>query len=228
MDKFTHTAWTFAPAITPLWAMGGARHFTRRQAVIAFEEAFHGRTQLALSLRGKSKPYKSGFGPFAPEIYRVPFAYCYRCPYDITHPSEVKCARRLGGTFGGNPVGCRAALEVLKAVDTLHLSEHSERIGRLFESTTREWLERFPLIGDIRGVGAMRAIELVRDRFTKEPAETETKIVLAGCHRRGLLMISAGTFGNVIRLLVPLAATDDQIAEGLGVLQQALVELHRQ
>lgn len=81
----------------------------------------------------------------------------------------------LGGTFGGNPVACRAALEVLKAVDTFHLSEHSERIGRLFESITREWLERFPLIGDIRGAGAMRAIELVRDRSTKEPAETETK-----------------------------------------------------
>jgi 4-aminobutyrate aminotransferase / (S)-3-amino-2-methylpropionate transaminase / 5-aminovalerate transaminase len=308
-----------------------ARHFTRRQAIIAFEDAFHGRTQLALSLTGKSKPYKSGFGPFAPEIYRMPYAYCYRCPYDLTHPScGVKCARNiedvfkrhieaeavaavifepvlgeggfvvppldwfqvitgicrehgiliiadeiqtgfcrtgplfacerfgvepdlilsaksiagglplaaitgraeimdspgpggLGGTFGGNPVACRAALEVLKMVDSLHLSERSERIGRLFESITRPWPDRFSLIGDIRGVGAMRAIEFVRDRVTKEPAEAETRKVLAACHRRGLLMISAGTFGNVIRLLVPLTATDDQIAEGLDVLEQALV-----
>lgn len=77
-----------------------ARHFTRRQAVIAFEDAFHGRTQLALSLTGKSRPYKSGFGPFAPEIYRAPYAYCYRCPYDLTHPScEVKCARSIESLF---------------------------------------------------------------------------------------------------------------------------------
>ncbi len=312
-----------------------ARHFTRRQAVIAFEDAFHGRTQLALSLTGKSRPYKSGFGPFAAEIYRMPYAYCYRCPYNLTHPAcEVKCAQEmesifkrhieaeavaavifepvlgeggfvvpppdwfqaitslcrehgilviadeiqtgfcrtgplfacekfgvepdlilsaksiagglplaavtgraeimdspgpggLGGTFGGNPVACRAAIEILKAVDSLHLSECSERIGRLFESATRSWPVRFSLIGDIRGVGAMRAIELVRDRITKEPAETETKDILAACHSRGLLVISAGTFGNVIRLLVPLTATDGQIAEGLEVLEQALIELHK-
>ena len=132
----------------------------------------------------------------------------------------------LGGTFGGNPVACRAALEVLKMVDSLHLSERSERIGRLFESITSPWPDRFSLIGDIRGVGAMRAIELVRDRVTKEPAEAETRKVLAACHRRGLLMISAGTFGNVIRLLVPLTATDNQIAEGLEVLEQSLAEVH--
>lgn len=77
-----------------------ARHFTRRQAVIAFEDGFHGRTQLALSLTGKSKPYKSGFGPFAPEIYRMPFGYCYRCPHNLTYPScEIECAKRLESTF---------------------------------------------------------------------------------------------------------------------------------
>jgi 4-aminobutyrate aminotransferase/(S)-3-amino-2-methylpropionate transaminase len=307
-----------------------ARHYTRREAVIAFEDAFHGRTQLALSLTGKSKPYKSGFGPFAPEVYRMPFAYCYRCPYNLTHPGcGVECARRmettfkrqiegeavaavifepvlgeggfvvpppdwfqvvtnlcreygilviadeiqtglcrtgplfacerfgiepdliltaksiagglplaavtgraeimdspepggLGGTFGGNPVACAAALEVLNRVDRFHLSERSEQIGRLFVSITRDWPNRFPLIGDIRGIGAMQAIELVRDRTSKEPADIETRKVLAACHRRGLLMISAGTFGNVIRSLVPLTATDEQINEGLEVLDQAL------
>ena len=77
-----------------------ARSYTRRQAVIAFEDAFHGRTQLALSLTGKSHPYKTGFGPFAPEIYRMPFAYCYRCPYNLTHPEcNVECARQLEMTF---------------------------------------------------------------------------------------------------------------------------------
>jgi len=309
-----------------------ARHFTRRQAVIAFEDGFHGRTLLSLSLTGKSKPYKAGFGPFAPEVYRMPYAYCYRCPYGLSYPScEVECANKLesmfkrhieaeavaavifepilgeggfitpppewfqvmaqicrkhgilmiadeiqtgfcrtgplfacerfgiepdlivtaksiagglplaavtgraeimdspgpgglGGTFGGNPVACAAALEIFKAVDSLGLSERSEHIGRIFESRTKDWPGRFALVGDIRGVGAMRAIELVKDRATKEPADAATQKVLAACHRRGLLIISAGTFGNVIRMLVPLIATDAQIEEGLLVLEQALSE----
>jgi 4-aminobutyrate aminotransferase/(S)-3-amino-2-methylpropionate transaminase len=309
-----------------------ARHFTRRQAVIAFEDGFHGRTLLSLSLTGKSKPYKAGFGPFAPEVYRMPYAYCYRCPYGLTYPAcEVECANKLesmfkrhieaeavaavifepilgeggfvtppaewfevvtkicrkhgiliiadeiqtgfcrtgplfacerfgvepdlivtaksiagglplaavtgrteimdspgpgglGGTFGGNPVACAAALEIFKAADSLGLSERSEHIGRIFESRTKGWPGRFALVGDIRGVGAMRAIELVKDRATKEPAEVATQKVLAACHRRGLLIISAGTFGNVIRMLVPLIATDAQIEEGLLVLEQALSE----
>jgi 4-aminobutyrate aminotransferase / (S)-3-amino-2-methylpropionate transaminase / 5-aminovalerate transaminase len=313
-----------------------ARHFTRRQAIIAFEDGFHGRTQLAMSLTGKSKPYKSGFGPFAPEIYRMPYAYCYRCPHGLTYPScKIECARRLestfqrhveaeavaavifepvlgeggfvvpppewfevitgicrkhgilviadeiqtgfcrtgplfacqrfgvepdiivtaksiagglplaaitgraeimdsagpgglGGTFGGNPVACAAALELFKAVDTLDLAVRSERIGQLFQSLTRDWPRRFPLIGDIRGVGAMRAIELVKDPATKDPAAEQTRQVLAACHRRGLLIISAGTFGNVIRVLVPLVATDAQIEEGLNVLEQSLAEVHSQ
>jgi 4-aminobutyrate aminotransferase/(S)-3-amino-2-methylpropionate transaminase len=310
-----------------------ARHYTRRQAVIAFDDAFHGRTQLALSLTGKSKPYKSGFGPFAPEIYRMPFAYCYRCSYNLTYPDcGIECARRmeltfkrqieaenvaavifepvlgeggfvtpplewfqiitslchkfgiliiadeiqtgfcrtgplfaserfgiepdlvvtaksiaaglplaavtgraevmdspgpggLGGTFGGNPVACAAALEMLKALDSCRLSERAVRIGQIFEAITRDWPARFSVIGDIRGVGAMRAIELVRDRVTREPADAETRKVLTACHRRGLLMISAGTFGNVIRLLVPLTATDEQIKEGLDVVYEAMSEV---
>ena len=310
-----------------------ARHYTRRQAVIAFEDSFHGRTWLAMGLTGKSKPYKTGFGPSAPGIYRMPFANCYRCAYHLTYPAcKVECAhsiesifRRhieaeavaalifepvlgeggfivppsewfeviarkcrengilliadeiqtgfcrtgplfacerfgvepdlilsaksiagglplaaitgradimdspgpggLGGTFGGNPVACSAALETLKAVDSLHLCDRSEQIGRLFESVTRDWPSRFPLIGDMRGIGAMRAIELVRDRGTKEPADVETQGVLAACHRNGLLMISAGTLGNVIRLLVPLTATDEQIREGLNVVEHALGEI---
>ena len=313
-----------------------ASHYTLRSAVIAFEDAFHGRTQLALGLTGKTKPYKSGFGVIAPEIYRMPFAYCYRCSYNLTYPGcGVECARRLetafkrhidsddvaavifepvlgeggfvapplewfqvvaslcrkygiliiadeiqtgfcrtgplfaceqfgiepdlvvtaksiagglplaaitgraeimdspgpgglGGTFGGNPVACAAALEILKEVDSRRLPERAAGIGRLFESVTRDWPDRFPIIGDIRGVGAMRAMELVRDRDTKEPADLETRRILASCHRRGLLMISAGTFGNVIRLLVPLIATDEQIKEGLEVLHEAFTELHAQ
>jgi 4-aminobutyrate aminotransferase / (S)-3-amino-2-methylpropionate transaminase / 5-aminovalerate transaminase len=130
----------------------------------------------------------------------------------------------LGGTFGGNPVACAAAIEVLRTVDSLGLPERSRRIGELFESMTQDWARRFSLVGDIRGIGAMRAIELVKDRSTKEPAAEETRAVLAACHRRGLIIISAGTFGNTIRILVPLVATDGQIAEGLRVLEEAIAE----
>ncbi|HYA16052.1 MAG TPA: 4-aminobutyrate--2-oxoglutarate transaminase [Bryobacteraceae bacterium] len=309
-----------------------ARHYTGRQAIIAFEDAFHGRTQLALTLTGKSAPYKTGFGPFAPEVYRAPYAYCYRCPYKLTYPGcGVECAHGvelvfkreidarsvaavifepvlgeggfvvppkewfaaitricrengiliiadeiqtgfcrtgplyaceefglepdlilsaksiagglplaavtgraeimdspdaggLGGTFGGNPVSCAAALEIFAAVDSQDLPARSRHIGAIFEAVTRDWRERFPLIGDIRGVGAMRAIELVSDREKKTPAAAETRDVLAACHRRGLLILSAGTFGNVIRLLMPLVASDAQVEEGLSILAEALDE----
>jgi 4-aminobutyrate aminotransferase/(S)-3-amino-2-methylpropionate transaminase len=131
----------------------------------------------------------------------------------------------LGGTFGGNPVACAAALGILETIDSLQLEQRSEHIGRLFESLTRDWKRRFSLIGDLRGVGAMRAIELVKDQTTRQPADVETQKILAACHRRGLLIISAGTFGNVIRILVPLAATDAQIEEGLRVLEEAIAEV---
>lgn len=304
-----------------------ARAYTGRPAVLAFEHAFHGRTLLALSLTGKTHPYKIGFGPFAPEIYRMPYAYCYRCSYGLTYPScELTCARKLeelfqsvvsaeslaavivepilgeggfvpapkeffqvltdicrprgilliadevqtgfgrtgtlfaceqlgfepdllvaakslgggfplasvtgraeimdapvvgglGGTFGGNPVSCEAALAVLETFDTQQLVERARRIGEIFERVTHDWPHRFPLIGDVRGRGAMRALELVRDRETREPAKEETQAVLRGCHERGLIILSAGTHGNVVRLLVPLVATDEQIEEGLAVLE---------
>jgi 4-aminobutyrate aminotransferase / (S)-3-amino-2-methylpropionate transaminase / 5-aminovalerate transaminase len=90
---------------------------------------------------------------------------------------------------------------------------------------TGGWSSRFPLIGDIRGVGGMRAIELVRDRTTKEPAIEETRKLISACHRQGLLILSAGTFGNVVRLLVPLVALDAQIEEGLQILEASLVDM---
>lgn len=311
-----------------------ARHFTGRQAIIAFEDAFHGRTQLAMSLTGKTHPYKAGFGPFAPEIYRLPYAYCYRCPVNLTYPScNAACAESLesafkrhieseqvaavifepvlgeggfvappqewfdritaicrahgvliiadevqtgfcrtgplfaserfglvpdilvsaksiaagmplaavtgradimdsaevgglGGTYGGNPVACAAALATLETIQNERLPERAQHIGQLFERFTATWLDRFPIIGDIRGLGAMRALELVEDRTTKAPAAAKTKAILSHCHQRGLLIIGAGTFGNVIRMLVPLVATDEQITEGLTVLEQAL-EAHQ-
>jgi 4-aminobutyrate aminotransferase/(S)-3-amino-2-methylpropionate transaminase len=311
-----------------------ARSYTKRTGVVAFEDGFHGRTLLALSLTSRTHPYKAGFGPFASEVYRMPYAYCYRCAYNLTYPEcNVECARQLentfrrhiesesvaavlfepvlgeggfvapppewfgtvaeicrkhgvliiadevqtgfcrtgplfacerfglepdlivtakslsggmplaaitgraeimdapgpgglGGTFGGHPVSCAAALASWKTLDELDLPRRAEHWGRLFEERTRHWMERFCLIGDIRGVGAMRAIELVRDRGTREPAPDVAKQTMVRCHRSGLLILTTGTFGNVIRILAPLVATDSQIEEGLGLLEDAIAEVH--
>ncbi len=307
-----------------------ARCFTGRPGILCFEDAFHGRTLLTMTLTSKTHPYKVGFGPFAPEVYRMPYAYCYRCGYSLTYPAcALYCAHQLedvfrrqvsaealaavlvepilgeggfvvppreffqiltnicrqhqiliiadevqtgfgrtgtlfaseqfglepdllvagksiadglplasvtgraeimdapvvgglGGTFGGNPLACEAALAVLETFDSQKLGERARCIGEIFEQVTRDWPDRFPLIGDIRGLGAMRALELVRDRQTREPAKEETNAVIRGCYERGLLILPAGTYGNIIRLLVPLVATDEQIEEGLAVLEASL------
>ena len=311
-----------------------ARCFTGRPAIISFEDAFHGRTQLAMSLTSKIHPYKAGFGPFAADVHRLPYAYCYRCSYNLTYPScQIECANRLeslflrhveaatvaavifepvlgeggfvvppmewfakiakicreksiliiadevqtgfcrtgpvfacermkiepdivvtakslsggtplgavtgraeimdapgpgglGGTFGGNPLACAAALQAMAVVDQVNLPQLAEESGRLFEEITRNWKERFPLIGDIRGLGAMRAIELVRDRATREPAPEETSKILDKCHRRGLVLLSAGSYRNVIRCLPPLVATADQFTEGMEIIERSLEEVH--
>jgi 4-aminobutyrate aminotransferase/(S)-3-amino-2-methylpropionate transaminase len=131
----------------------------------------------------------------------------------------------LGGTYGGNPLSCAAALAVLKEFDSERLAERAQHIGAIFEAATRDWPARFPLVGEIRGLGAMRAIELVRDRTTREPAKQETEAILRGCHERGLVCLSAGTYGNVVRVLVPLIATDEQVKEGLSVIEASLAEV---
>jgi len=307
-----------------------ARAATGRPAVLAFEDGFHGRTLLALSLTSKVQPYKAGFGPFAPEIYRAPYAYCYRCSYNLRHPEcALACVdaledyfrryvaaeqvaavvvepvlgeggfvappldflprlRRLtqahgilliadevqtgfgrtgrmwavehsgvvpdllvsaksiagglplgavsgradlmdaaapgglGGTFGGNPVSLAAAHAVLDRLEGGELFARAEAIGRRMAPRAASWRERFSLLGDVRGVGAMWGIELVRDRGTREPARDETAAVARRCWQKGLVTITAGTFGNVIRTLMPLVATDAEIEEGLDVLENAL------
>jgi 4-aminobutyrate aminotransferase / (S)-3-amino-2-methylpropionate transaminase / 5-aminovalerate transaminase len=307
-----------------------ARCYTRRPAIVCFEDAFHGRTLLTMSLTSKTHPYKAGFEPFAAEIYRVPYAYCYRCAYSLQYPScEVFCAQHIedafkrrvaaeavaavvvepvlgeggfvapppeffsilqdicrrhqilliadevqtgfcrtgamfacerynivpdllvtakslggglplaavtgraeimdapvvggvGGTFGGNPVSCAAALAAIETMEGENLSARAEELGRKFESRAQQWKKRWPLVGDVRGLGAMRAIELVRSRETREPAKEETEQIIRYCYERGLIVLSAGTYGNVIRLLVPLVISDEQFDEGLGVLESAL------
>lgn len=310
-----------------------ARAYTGRQAIICFEDAFHGRTLLTMSLSSKTHPYKAGFGPFASEVYRIPHAYCYRCSYSLRYPScDIFCARHLedtfrrvvaaesvaavivepvlgeggfvapppeffrllteicrrhgivfiadeiqtgfgrtgrlfaseryaiepdllvtakslggglplaavtgraeimdapepgavGGTFGGNPVACEAALAVLDLFEAgpggVNLCDRAEILGNRFVERARAWQRRCPLIGDVRGLGAMRALELVRSVETREPATEETQAVLRYCYEHGLVILSTGSYGNAIRLLVPLVITDEQFEEGLDVLESA-------
>jgi 4-aminobutyrate aminotransferase/(S)-3-amino-2-methylpropionate transaminase len=307
-----------------------ARAATGRPGIIAFEDAFHGRTMMALSLTSKTHPYKAGFQPFPGEVYRIPYAYCYRCSYSLKYPScDLYCARHLedtfkrvvasegvaaviaepvlgeggfvapppdyfrtlidichrhgvlfiadevqsgfgrtgalfaserygvepdilvtaksiggglplaaitgraeimdapgvgglGGTFAGNPVACEAALAVLDIFEQQDLYACANELGERFQQRAREWQKRWPMIGDVRGLGAMQAIELVQSQETREPAAQETKQITQYCYEHGLITISAGSYGNVIRLLMPLVITDEQLEEGLNVLEGAL------
>ncbi|MFI5210323.1 MAG: 4-aminobutyrate--2-oxoglutarate transaminase [Gemmatimonadales bacterium] len=316
-------------------AIKAARHFTRRQAVVCFEHAFHGRTYLGMALTSKVMPYKTGFGPFAPEVYRIPFPYCYRCPSGgqadgrtggpccmasreflerhfaaIVDPDSVAAiiielelgeggfvpvpkdymvalaefARAhgilliadeiqtgfgrtgklfacehyglvpdlmttakslagglplaaitgradvldsaqvggLGGTYGGNPLACAAALAVLDIMEREGLPERAARLGERITARFRSWEAKFDCIGDVRGLGAMVAIELVKDRKTKAPAKELTGRLQAEALKRGLILLSAGTLGNVIRVLVPLTVEDAVLDEGLEVMEAAL------
>jgi 4-aminobutyrate aminotransferase / (S)-3-amino-2-methylpropionate transaminase / 5-aminovalerate transaminase len=307
-----------------------ARFYTKRQAIISFEDAFHGRTYMAMAATSKPHPYKAGFGPFPSEVYRIPFAYCYRCSYSKSYPScDVYCARHLedtfkrvvaaetvaavivepiqgeggfvtppegfypalteicrkhgilliadevqtgfartgatfacerfglepdlitmakslsgglplaavtgraeimdapdvgqiGGTFGGNPAACEAALAVLDIIEKENLNARANHLGEIFRKRAAEWQQRWELIGEVRGLGAMQAIELVRSRTTREPADTEAKEITHFCYEHGLVIMTAGTLGNCIRLLMPLVITDAQMDEALDVLESAI------
>ncbi len=128
----------------------------------------------------------------------------------------------LGGTYGGNPLACAAALASIETMEKENLSARATKLGDVFESRAREWKKKWPLIGEARGLGAMRALELVKSAETREPAKEETEQVLKFCRDKGLIVLSAGSYGNVIRLLVPLVVTDEQFDEGLNILEAAL------
>jgi len=128
----------------------------------------------------------------------------------------------LGGTFAGNPLSCVAALAVLDLFEKENLLARANELGDRFQRRAREWQRRWPIIGDVRGLGGMQAIELVQSQETKVPATEETKKITQFCYEHGLITITAGTYSNVIRILVPLVATDAQIDEGLSVLDSAL------
>src|SRR5881392_4138456 len=300
-----------------------SRAYTKRPAVIGFEGGFHGRTLLAVSLTSKTHPYKAGLGPFAPEVYRVPFPNAYRGPsadeafaaleralitqvaaetvaaivvepvqgeggfivappeflqgvrelcdehgivfvadevqtgfgrtgrmWGIEHsgvePDLVTLAKSIamglplsavigkaeimdapgdsaiGGTYVGNPVAQAAAVAVLDVFEEEDLTARAAAIGDTIRSRMLAWQERWDAIGDVRGLGAMLAIELVRDRVTKEPdADTATAVVEAAAER-GLLLLKSGIYSNCIRVLTPLVISDAELDEALSVWEQAL------
>jgi len=310
-----------------------ARYATGRPAVICFENGFHGRTLLTMSLTSKVKPYKFGFGPFAPEVYRMPYAYCYRCPFGLSYPScGTACADYLedfftsyvaaettaaviaepiqgeggfvtpppeyfpklqsicqkygialiidevqtgagrtgkmfaidhwgvapdiitlakslggglplsavvgrkemmdkphvgglGGTYAGNPIACRAALAVLEVLFEDKLLQQAEVLGDKLWKRFEAMKDKYEIIGDIRGKGPMIALELVKDRHTKAPATDETKKILASCFEKGLVLLSCGHKSNVIRTLMPLVITDEQLDKGLSIFEEALTEV---
>jgi 4-aminobutyrate aminotransferase/(S)-3-amino-2-methylpropionate transaminase len=307
-----------------------ARAFTGRQAVVCFEHGFHGRTNLAMALTSKVNPYKKGFGPFAPEVYRIPYPYCYRCDVGptqgrccqadrarlehlfaavvdpdsvaaiimeletgeggfvpaprefvevlagfakdhgilfiadeiqtgfartgklfacehyglvpdiiitakslaaglplaaVTGRADVMDAAQvggLGGTYGGNPLACAAALAVFDVMERECLPDRAARIGARIAGRLQALAERHACIGDVRGLGAMVALELVKDRGTKEPDKVRASRLLAEALERGLVLLSAGTYGNVVRILVPLTVEEPVLDEGLDVLAEAL------
>ncbi|MEV5558748.1 4-aminobutyrate--2-oxoglutarate transaminase [Nonomuraea wenchangensis] len=307
-----------------------ARHATGRQAVVVFEHGYHGRTLLTMTLTAKNMPYKHRFGPFAPEVYRVPLAYPYRWPTGPDNCAEEAAAQAidaitkqigaenvaavviepiageggfivpargflpriaefckdngivfvadevqtgfartgtlfacedegvvpdiiatakgiagglplaavtgraelmdavhvggLGGTYGGNPLACEAALGVLETIEEEDLVAKARRIGEIMLPRLEAMKERFDVIGDVRGRGAMIAIELV-EPGTKEPNPTAVQAVVKRCHAEGLLVLTAGTYGNVLRFLPPLVMPEHLLEEGLGILEKAIAEL---
>jgi len=131
----------------------------------------------------------------------------------------------LGGTYGGNPIACAAALAVLDVMRDERLPERAARIGSVVEERMRSWASEFEIVGDVRVMGAMAGMELVRNRVTKEPADTETARVLAAARERGLILLRSGVHHNVIRTLMPLTIPDEQLDEGLDMLGAALAEV---
>ncbi|WP_226654967.1 4-aminobutyrate--2-oxoglutarate transaminase [Pseudalkalibacillus hwajinpoensis] len=305
-----------------------ARKFTGRQAIVTFQNAFHGRTLMTMSMTSKVKPYKFGFGPFAPEVYKAPFPYAYRKPEQMSEsaytdfmiqqfndfllkevapetiaavvmepvqgeggfivpdqsfvqavksiceehgilfvadeiqtgfartgkyfatehfgivpdlvtvskslgagtPISGVIGRRevmdaadqgeLGGTYSGSPLGCRAALAVLDVIEEEGLNQRALQIGEKVRERFTYLSKEFPFIGDVRGLGAMNAIEIVGEG--KVPDKDLTKKILAEAQQKGLLLLGAGVYGNVIRFLMPLVITDDELEEGLFIIEEAM------
>lgn len=300
-----------------------ARGFTGRPAIMVFENSFHGRTLLALTMTHKAIPYKYKFGPFAPEIYRLPFPTPYhpslniadleRTMKNMVNPEtvaavvvepiqgeggfnipvngflelirelgnkygmlmitdEIQCgmgrtgkffaiehwgiepdiiclakslasglplsaviarkeigdalpAGSIGGTYVGNPISCQVALEVIRIIQEDNLLARAVEIGKLFQQRFRAMEKKYSLIGEVRGLGAMVAVELVKDRKSKEPATEETEKIVQYCAKNGILIPTAGINKNVLRMLVSLVITDEQLEEAMDVLEEGIAQI---
>jgi 4-aminobutyrate aminotransferase/(S)-3-amino-2-methylpropionate transaminase len=359
VQAFTHTCFTVAPymgyievceklnAMTPgtfkkksLLVNSGAeavenavkiaRHYTKRQAIVVFEHSYHGRTNLTMALTAKNMPYKEGFGPFAPEIYRVPMPYAFHWVGNqatitedaiemITHkiekeigahnvaailiepiqgeggfivpptgflpalskyatdngiifiadevqtgfartgnmfavehenvvPDMVVTAKGiagglplagvtgraeimdsvhvagLGGTYGGNPIACAAALGAIETMEEENLVARANHIGQILGDALRGLQAKYPVIGEVRGRGAMQAIELV-EPGTKTPNTAAMNAVVKYCQSKGVLILTAGTYSNVVRFLPPIVITDELLKDALSVLDEAFASL---
>jgi 4-aminobutyrate aminotransferase/(S)-3-amino-2-methylpropionate transaminase len=307
-----------------------ARNFTKRSAVVVFEHGYHGRTNLTMAMTAKNMPYKDGFGPFAPEVYRMPLANPYRCDactkpcessvlFSVLHKiekeigaSNVACiviepilgeggfivpckgflpglakfckengimfiadevqtgfARTghmfacedesvvpdlivtakgiaaglplagvtgradvmdsihlsgLGGTYGGNPIACAAALGAIETIEKDNLVERANKIGKIMTDALNEMAKKYPIIGEVRGRGAMQAIELVKPGSDEPNSEAQAAIIKY-CVSKGVLILSAGTYANVIRLLPSLAIDEALLKDGLAVLDEAIASI---
>jgi len=359
VQAFTHTCFTVAPymnyievceklnAMTPgshkkksLLVNSGAeavenavkiaRHYTKRAAIVVFEHSYHGRTNLTMALTAKNMPYKEGFGPFAPEVYRVPMPYPFHWVGDqatisqdaiemVTHKIEKEIgahnvaailiepiqgeggfivppkgflpalakyskengivfiadevqtgfartghmfaveeegvvpdmvvtakgiagglplaavtgraevmdsvhASGLGGTYGGNPIACAAALGAMETMEEENLVARARHIGEILGSALRDLAKKYPVIGEVRGRGAMQAIELV-EPGTKNPNTAAMNAVVKYCQSQGVLVLTAGTYSNVVRFLPPLVITDELLKDALSVLDDAFASL---
>ena len=307
-----------------------ARHYTKRQAIVVFEHAYHGRTNLTMALTAKNMPYKEGFGPFANEVYRMPMPYPYRwngdvatmtadALADVTHKIEKEIGAQnvaaiiiepiqgeggfivppkgflpglseyatahgivfiadevqtgfartgnyfavedenvvpdmivtakgiagglplaavtaraeimdsshvggLGGTYGGNPIACAAALGAMEAIREEKLVERAREIGKILNASLTAMAAKYSVIGDVRGRGAMQAIEIVIPG-SKEPNPAAMASVIKYCQTRGVLILTAGTYANVIRFLPPLVISDELLKDALNVLDEAFASL---
>ncbi len=307
-----------------------ARHATKRPAIIVFEHAYHGRTNLTMALTAKNIPYKEGFGPFANEIYRMPMPYpfhyegnlatmaqdyldivtskiekevgshnvaaiiiepilgeggfivppkgflpglskfateqgivfiadevqtgfartgnMFACEDEGVVPDMIVTAKGiagglplaavtaraeimdsshvggLGGTYGGNPIACAAALGAIETIEEEKLVERARHIGKILNESLTALAKKYPIIGEVRGRGAMQAIELV-EAGTKNPNPAAMAAVIKYCQSKGVLILTAGTYGNVIRFLPPIVMSDELLKDALGVLEEAFATL---
>jgi len=297
-----------------------ARYATKRQAIIVFDNGYHGRTLLTMTMTTKVKPFKFGFGPFAPEVYRVPFgdtvgpeklhdsfvtqinpeavAAVVAEPVQgeggfiapppgyfqelakicrdsgillvmdeiqsgmgrtgrmfasehwgiepdlmvvgkslaagmplaaVVGKAEIMDAVHvggLGGTYGGNPVACAAALAVLEVFESESMLEKSIALGNKLKSRFEQWQKKYSLVGNIRGLGAMLGFELLKGPH-KVPAPDEAKQLVTYCNENGLVLLVCGIYGNVIRCLAPFVITDDQLEKGFSIVEAGLDAIHQ-